>query len=148
MAFDVTGFGAVVTLTASGTFPSGVDLSQFADDADPFDIPAIDIANTAMGVNGDLIRWGVATPIAITLNVIPNSDDDVNLSILHEANRNARGKVVAKDDITINVAYPDGTVVTLSSGVLMSGPVAPSLASAGRLKTNAYVFNFESVSKT
>ncbi|MCW8965367.1 MAG: hypothetical protein OQK82_01570, partial [Candidatus Pacearchaeota archaeon] len=88
------------------------------------------------------------SPIAITLNIIPNSDDDVNLAILLEANRLARGKTSAKDKITINVAYPDGKVTTLSSGTLMSGPVTPSLASAGRLKTNAYVFNFENASKT
>ena len=148
MAFDVTGFGAVVTLTASVTFPNGVDISQFADDADPFDLPAIDLANTAMGVNGDLISWGVASPLAITLNIIPGSDDDTNLSILLEANRLARGKTSAGDVITISVAYPSGKVTTLSSGKLKSGPVSPSLASAGRLKTNAYVFDFESVSKT
>jgi hypothetical protein len=148
MAFDVTGFGAVVTLTASVTFPNGVDISQFADDADPFDLPAIDLANTAMGVNGDLISWGVASPVAITLNIIPGSDDDTNLAILLEANRLARGKTSSRDVITISVAYPNGKVTTLSKGKLMSGPVSPSLASAGRLKTNAYVFNFESVSKT
>lgn len=143
---DVSGFGAIVKLVADKTFPSGVALTQFSDDADPFDFPAIDVNETAMGVNGDLITWSRATPLPLTLNFIPDSEDDVNLAILLEANRAARGKTSAKDKITISVAYPSGKLVTLSGGVIVSGVPSSSLAGSGRLKTKPYTFNFENKS--
>ena len=34
MVNDITGFGLAVILTASATFPAGVAISEFADDAD------------------------------------------------------------------------------------------------------------------
>jgi len=87
MANDVSGFGLRIRLTASRTFPAGITITQFADDADPFDIPSLQIADTAMGLNGDLISWSKANPIKPTLNVIPASEDDRNLAVLLEANR-------------------------------------------------------------
>ena len=70
--------GFDVNIMASNTFPVGVIVSSFADDADPFDIPSIQIADKAMGINGDLIIWSKANPIIITLNMIPQSFSDLN----------------------------------------------------------------------
>ena len=39
MALDVSGFGLVVNLIASNTFPAGLVLTQFAADTDPLDLP-------------------------------------------------------------------------------------------------------------
>ena len=80
---NIGGFGFKAILTASETFPVGIQLTQFADDADPFDSPVIKIRDTAMGLNGDLLAWGKAVPIPITFNIIPHSDDDLNLSVIH-----------------------------------------------------------------
>jgi hypothetical protein len=143
MSNDVSGFGIRVQLVASSTFPSGISLSQFADDADPFDIPSVNIGDTAMGVNGDLVKWNKANPIKITINVIPGSDDDLNLAVLLEANRVGRGKTSAQDDIDVTAVYPDGSVATLSGGMITDGMFAASVASSGRQKSKAYQFHFE-----
>lgn len=143
MTQDISGFGFLVNLVADRTFPSGLNLTQWADDADPFDTPAIQLADKAMGLNGDMIVWSKATPIEVTLNVVPGSDDDINLAILAESNRVGAGKTSAQDVITMTGIYPNGTALTLTGGKIMSAPVSSSIASAGRLKTKAYMFAFE-----
>lgn len=148
MTTDVSGFGIRVRLVASATFPAGITLSQFADDADPFDVPSLQIMDKAMGVNGDMVVWSKANPTAITINVIPATEDDRNLAILLEANRPARGKFPARDVITLTALYPDGRVTTLNSGVITDGSPAQSVASAGRMKSKPYAFAFEGLSKT
>lgn len=144
MLNDITGFGLVINLIASNTFPAGIAITQFADDADPVDMASIKIADTSMGLNGDLIKWSKAVPNPFVINVIPNSLDDVNLAILANANRVSQGKNSAKDTITATVVYPDGTVITYTNGAITDAPFGTSVASAGRMKTKAYVFSFES----
>lgn len=140
---DISGFGLRIQLIADKTFPVGVPVTQFADDADPFDLPSLQIADKAMGLNGDLITWSKANPIIVTLNVIPGSLDDINLGILLEANRVGRGKIGARDIITLIGIYPDGRVITLSPGSITDGMPGDSVSSAGRLKTKSYAFAFE-----
>jgi len=147
MANDVSGFGLRLRITASRTFPAGFTVTQFADDADPLDIPSLQIADTAMGLNGDLVSWSKANPIKPTVNVIPGSEDDRNLAVLLEANRVGRGKSGARDVITMTGTYPDGRSVTLSQGVITDGMPGNSVASAGRLKSKSYAFAFEALSR-
>lgn len=143
MTQDISGQGLGINIQASNTFPGGFVISQFADDADPLDIADIQIAETAMGLNGDLISWNTANPIPMVTNVIPGSDDDINLGILAEANRVGRGKVSAKDKITANILYPDGRIITLTDGKITNAPTTDSVASAGRKKSKTYTFAFE-----
>lgn len=145
---DISAFGLKVQLTASQTFPSGISITQFADDADPFDAPSMQIRDKAMGINGDLIAWSKANPLPVTLNVIPNSEDDRNLAVLFEANRVGKGKQGARDVIGITVVYPDGRTASFTQGVITDGMAANSVASAGRFKSKAYVFAFENVNRT
>lgn len=144
---DISGFGLKARLVASVTFPNGIDLTQFADDADPLDAPSQQIRDKAMGLNGDLLTWSKANPIIATLNVVPNSDDDQNLAVLFEANRVGKGKQGARDEITLTLIYPDTTSVTLNGGAITDGMPTNSVASAGRLKTKAYAFAFENLAK-
>ena len=144
MAQDVSGTGTIVALKASTTFPNQLAISQFADDSDPLDMPALQIADTAMGLNGDLLKWAKAVPIAMTLNVVPGSPDDTNLQILGDANRVGQGKVSAKDVITATITYPDGSIVILNKGIIKQYMPGNSIASSMRLKTKSYVFEFES----
>lgn len=146
MTTDISGFGLRVRLVASATFPAGVTISQFADDADPFDVPSIQVADKAMGVNGDMVTWSKANPLLITLNVIPGSEDDRNLAALLEANRVGRGKFPARDLITATALYPDGTTKTYNGGKITDGAPGQSVASTGRLKSKAYAFAFEGLS--
>lgn len=145
---DISVFGLRVNLIASETFPSGIVLTQFADDADPFDSPSTQIRDKAMGANGDMITWGKANPIPLTINLIPGSEDDENMGVLLEANRVAKGKFGARDVITINVQYPDGRSRNFSQGVITDGILADSAASSGRLKSKPYAFAFENMSRS
>lgn len=144
---DISATGVSAVLTASETFPNGFTITDFADDADGLDIPSLAIAATAMNVNGNLVVWSAPAPILPTVNVIPGSDSDKNLSILFEANRAANGKTVARDIITLVVSYPDGSTVTMSNGKMTDGMPGKSFASAGRLKSKAFVFAFQDFSR-
>ena len=145
---DISAFGIRLQLVASVTFPAGITLSQFADDGDSLDIPQQQIAETAMGVNGDLITWSRANPLVLTVNIIPGSDDDRNMSVLLEANRVARGKRGTRDVITLTAIYPDGTTQTWSLGRITDGIPGKALASSGRMKSKPYQFAFENLSRS
>lgn len=143
MTNDISGFGLIVTVIASVTFPAGFQVTQFADDSDPLDMASIQIADKAMGLNGDMVTWARAVPLPAVLAVIPGSEDDVNLSILAEANRVGKGKAAVGDIITMNVLYPDGTTTTLIKGKMTDAMFGKSVASAGRMKSKPYVFAFQ-----
>lgn len=148
MAEDISAFGLSVRLLASNTFPVGFNVTQFADDSDPLDIASLQIADNAMGLNGDLVSWSTANPILMTLNVIPGSDDDRQLAILFEANRVGRNKRSARDTITGIVSYPDGSITTVTVGLCREYMPGKSVASAGRLKSKAYIIAFENKVET
>jgi hypothetical protein len=145
---DISGFGLSVQINASVTFPSGFNVTQFADDSDPFDLPSLQIMDKAMGLNGDLVTWSVAQPINVTINVIPDSEDDRNLSILLSANRVGRGKQSARDEISMTGIYPDGSTVALTPGKITDGMPSSGVASSGRKKTKTYSFTFEGLNVT
>ncbi len=106
------------------------------------------IADTAMGVNGDLIKWSRAISKPLTLSVIPNSLDDVNLAILASNNSASQGTTNAQDVITVSVVYPDGSIITFANGFITDAPFGSSISSSGRLKTKTYSFTFQSVTGT
>jgi hypothetical protein len=143
MSVDVSGYGTQINIIADVTFPLGFVLTEFSDDVDAIDIPSLQIADSAMGLNGDLIKWSKANPIKPTVSVIPNGIDDINLSILLEANRVGKGKLGAQDNITMSIVYPDGRIITLTNGIITDGLPVSSVATAGRIKTKTYAFAFE-----
>lgn len=145
---NISGFGLTVVLTASTTFPAGIPITQFADDVDPFDIPQLTIAETAMGLNGDMAAWSRATPVDVTLGILPNTPDDTNLALLLEANRVAKGKRGARDVITMTAMYPDGRTKVLQQGVVVTGMPANSVSTSGRYKSRPYGFRFENITGT
>lgn len=142
MSQDVSGFGVVVNIVADVTFPAGFTVTQFSNDADPLDMASVKIADTAMGVNGDLIKWSKAVPLPMVLSVIPGSDDDINLQILADANRVSQNKISSRDSITAVVVYPDGQLVTLTDGIITDASFGRSISSDGRQKTRVYTFMF------
>lgn len=142
MSNNVNGFGVVVNIIADKTYPVGMSVTQFADDADPITINDVKIADTAMGLNGDLLLWNRATPLPLTLSVVPGSDDDINLQILADANRVAQGKNSAGDVITATIVYPDGSVVTLQDGAITDAAFGRGIQSSGRQRTKVYNFSF------
>lgn len=145
---NISGFGLTAQIVGSKTFPSGFTLTDFADDADPLDSPDFQAADTASGLNGDLIVWSKANGIELAVNVIPTSVGDDNLDALLDANRNGKGKSSAQDIVDIVFTYPNGQRVSCSNGVIIVGPMLPSVAGSGRLKTRQYRFKFEKVTKS
>lgn len=144
---EISVFGLTANIVASKTFPQGFVVSAFADDGDPLDSADLEVADTGMGPNGDGLTWSRPMMVDCSINVIPQSPDDMNLQALLDANRVAKGKTSARDIIGIVWKYPNGMTVTLSSGKLISGPVVPSGTSAGRMKSKRYNFRFEQVSR-
>lgn len=145
MTQNTTGYGSQIRIVASSTYPAGITVTQFADDADGFDLASIKIADAAMGLNGDLITFSKPVPIPFSVGVIPGSDDDVALQILAEQNRVGAGKVSAYDLITASIGFPDGSTVTLTGGIITDEMPGNSLSSAGRFKTKVYGFIFENI---
>lgn len=145
---DISAIGIALRCVASNSFPSGFTITEFADDADPFDLPAIDIASVGMNVNGHMVSFSAPTPITITVSVIPGSEADRNLAVIFEANRAGKNKRHAGDVITLVGTYPDGASLTLSEGKMTNGMPGNSPASAGRIKSKAYTFAFQNLSRT
>jgi hypothetical protein len=139
----VSVFGSQISLIASNTFPTGITLSQFPDDADPFDIPEVQIGDAGMGPNGDMLAWSKGVIIPFNLNIIAGSDDDKLLSILMQANRVSKGKRSLLDVITITIVYPDGGIATFSNGIMNAGIPARSGTAAGKMKAKSYKFMFK-----
>lgn len=139
---SVTGFGIVATFIASNTFPAGLPITQFADDSDPILINDVKIADTAMGLNGDLLSWSKAIPLPLTINVIPGGADDINLQILANANRVGQGKNSANDVISVTIVYPDASVVVLNGGIITDAAFGRGVQSSGRQRTKSYSFLF------
>lgn len=144
---NISGFGLLGNLTASKTFPNGVEISKFADDSDPLDAPDLEVADTAFGLNGDMVTWSRPTGIEIIVSVLPNSDEEANLAALVEANRVAKKKPGARDVIGLVLAYPNGDTAICSTGVVVTGPVVQAVASTGRMKTRQFKFRFEQVTR-
>lgn len=130
-------------MVASSTFPSGIQITQFSDDADPFDMPAVTMAESGMGINGDLLVWNKPVKMDITISVVPGGSDDENLAILATANRTGKGLANARDVITITAMYPDGRTTTLSEGFITGAVLINAAQTAGRMKTKSYSFVFE-----
>lgn len=145
MTTDVSAFGTRVRIIASQTFPLGIEVTSFADDADPFDAPSTQVRDKAGGVNGDLIVWSKANPVQCTVAVLPNTPDDDNLQILLKANRAAKGRRAVQDEITMVVMYPDGRATRYLRGAITDGIIGNPAASSGRLKSKPYQFAFEDV---
>lgn len=140
---DISGYGIQVIIQASNTLPVGVPITQFGDDADPVDIEEIQVADKAMGLNGDLLTWSKPAPLNVTLNLVPNSPEDLLMAALLEANRVGKGKIGARDVITMTIMYPDGKPVIFANGAITDGQPAMAISSDGRMKTKPYSFSFE-----
>lgn len=143
---NISVFGISAVVKASTTFPNGFTVTEFPDDTDPFDVPEVSIADSAMSINGELLVWSKPVPIEITVSVIPNSAADKNFEAIFNANLPTRNQKGARDEITISVVYPDGKIRNLAAGFMHTGSPMLGGSSAGRMKTRSYKFTFEKAS--
>lgn len=142
---DISVAGSKVTIIAVPTFPQGFTIEEWATDADPLTIEDVQIAQSEVGVNGDVVSWHRAVMVNIDINVIPNSEADKNLMILTATNKIEKNKVSLHDNITMVIAYPDGTIKTFSEGTIVSGSVANSMTNDGKIRSKNYKFTFGKV---
>lgn len=142
---EVSAFGTRVVIAASITFPQGVEITQFADDADPVGAEPVPIKDKAVGLNGDLITWSTPAPVGLTIGVIPGSDDAKNLTTLARNNRASKGRRPVRDVIQATVIFPDGTTQTYKNGVITDAPLSDGAQQSGRLRTPVFTFAFEGV---
>ena len=140
---DISGFGLKIIVIASNTYPTGLILTQFADDTDPLDFPEVDVADFTTGLNGDLIQNQHPNPLEVNLALIPRTGDANALEFLFNANRVGKNRNSAKDIITLVAYYPDGTMRTATNGGVRSGAITDGIASDGRTKTRVFGFTFE-----
>lgn len=142
---DISGAKSKVSIIAVPTFPQGFTIEEFATDSDPVVIDDIEVNNTEVGVNGDVVCYKRATLLNVELSVIPTTESDRNLTILLNSNRLAKNKVATNDDITMIITYADGRIVTFSGGVIISGTVANTISSDSKIRTKTYRFTFSNV---
>lgn len=145
---NISAFGLKFRVTASNSFPTGFEVTSFSDDADALDHPDFTAADTNTALNGDMLVWNRPGLIEVAINVIPTSQDDVNLNALLEANRTGKNKAGARDIISAVTSFPSGITVSYSKGAIVSGSLNPSVANSGRVKTRRYVFRFEQVNQS
>lgn len=142
---NIGGAGSKVTIISVPTFPQGFTVTEFATDTDPLVVDDIEINNTEVGVNGDVVSWKKAGLLNLELSVIPNSESDKNLKILLNSNRLAKNKVALDDDITMIIVEADGTTTTYTGGKMLSGTPSNSISSDAKLRTKTYRFTFSNV---
>ena len=146
MTTEIGGFGLRIWLVAVPTFPAGILISKFVDDADPLEHAQLQISERAMGLNGDMVTWKRAIPIDISLVVQPGTDDDKNLTLLASLNRADAVRPVLTDIITMTIQYPGPrNNRTLLNGRLIEASLFPSVASGGRKKSRTFKFSFETI---
>ena len=142
---DISVAGSKVSIISNPTFPQGFTITEWATDADPLTIEDVQVAQSEIGVNGDVISWHRAAMVNVDMNVIPNSESDKNLMILTATNKVEKNKVSLHDNITMVIAYADGTIKTFSEGTIVSGSVANSMVNDGKIRSKNYKFTFGKV---
>lgn len=144
-----SGAGFKIWISASNTYPLGFTVDEFADDADPFDVPEHYIGTARMDLNSRLFFQNVPKPIEIWLNVIANTQSDSKLASLFENNFQAVNKLFNSDLITMKVSYPtdegffDKIGKIYVNGRLLSGQALPPVIQSGKIKSRRYGFVFE-----
>jgi len=143
---DVSAFGTGITIVALNSFPTGFTLSQFADDVDPVIFEEVQTTDMEALYDGSFFVHDQAALMKMSVSVIPGSSDDINLKILL-ASRTGGPSLLPLPDITSSVIkYPDGGVAMMSNGSILKGPLADSVTSQKRKRSNTYTFGFGSYS--
>lgn len=94
--------------------------------------------------DGNIFAFDKTSPILLSVGVIPNTSDDINLKIILQKRKSTPAILPILDTVTMVIVYADGGRVVLSNGTILGGSLADSLMSNGRKKSNRYHFAFGS----
>lgn len=142
MAGTLTGASAVITLSIQSLFPNPIQLQGFAAD-DVFDIDAIEIAETQMGVDGHLSAGYVNKEVKQTYSLMADSDSNDIFEAWAQQQRAQVDAFVANGRTNIRAT---GRTYIMTRGFLTSFQVAPSTGKL--LKPRKYTITWESVNST
>ena len=130
------------------TFPVGFTVTEFADDGDSLTGEPLQIGESARNVNGTKVDWSTPVIITKTINLIPASQDDVNMALLFDSNRIGVNKAITGESITWVITYPNGSAVTLTGGSVNTYDFGLDALQTGRLKSKMYSVDFENATWT
>lgn len=121
MNFDITSANAELVLTVAEIFPAGIILQMFGTDQ-AFNMEAVDITETRMGVDGKLVAGYTPVIYPVTITLEAPSPSRFSLSTVWEAMSSNRriyacGLVCTLPSI--------GERITWSTGVLKNGVIVP-----------------------
>jgi len=142
---DISGHGTGIVVLALKSFPFGFTLSNFADDEDPIKAKDIEPFGYEVLYDGSIFPHAKASPVEVSVAVIPNSEDDINLKILLASKPDSLSFLPFEDVTSMVITYPDGGRVVLSNGTIIRGPALDSIQATGRRKGNVYTFAFGSI---
>lgn len=139
---NISGVGTSVMIIALQSFPMGFNITQFADEEDPISVEPVEPVGYEMLYDGGMVSYDKASPVVVSIAVPPNTDDDINLKVLLQSRKGGLRLLPISDITTMIISYPDNDRVVLTNGTILSGPLADSIASSGRKKSNVYKFVF------
>jgi hypothetical protein len=141
---DISTAGSGITIFSLNSFPVGFQLRSFADDQEALDIEDTEVAGYERLYDGNIFAFDKTSPILLSVGVIPNTSDDINLKIILQKRKSNNTQLALLDTVTMVIGYADGGRVVLSEGTILGGSIADSLTSNGRKKSNRYHFAFGS----
>ena len=141
---DISTTGSGIMIVSTNSFPMGFQLSSFADDEDSLKIEQCEVSGYEKLYDGTIFGFDKTSPILLSMAIIPNTDDDINLKILLQKRKSNSTYIPLLDGVTMIVTYADGGRNVFSGGIILGGSIADSMVSAGRKKSNVYNFVFGS----
>ncbi len=141
---DISVAGSGITVFSLSSFPMGFRLSSFADDVDALVVEQTEVTGYEKLYDGNIFAFDKTSPIMLSVGIIPNTEDDINLKILLQKRKSTPSIIQIADDVTMVIAYADGGKNVFSRGTIIGGAIADSITSGGRKKSNTYNFAFGS----
>ena len=146
MSANVTGVGAkFIIFDKNGQYPNGYVITEFSDDSDPIDNPNKTIVQYANALNGTLLYWYKTSPNEINISVYADSDGDIYLTSLLQANDPQKNKKIINSELDAQLIYNNGKVVFMNNGKLVEGSYIGGISSDGKKKTKTFKFIFEEI---
>lgn len=119
--FDITSANAELILTVDEIFPAGIVLQMFGTDQS-FNMDAVDITETRMGVDGKMVAGYTPVIYPVTITLEAASPSRFSLSTVWEAMA-ANRKIYTCGLVATLPSI--GERITWSTGVLKNGVVVP-----------------------
>nr|DAH90090.1 MAG TPA: Protein of unknown function (DUF3277) [Caudoviricetes sp.] len=138
---NLTSADFTARMATVSTFPAGFELENFAD-GDAISIAGVQAADMVPGVDGGTGYWYIPNIKEVTINLMPGSTSENNLSLL-AANMEMQK---APDLIQLVITIPSmGCTITFIDGVITSYPPIPGISQ--RLQNAPYSMKFRTAQR-